>query len=121
MLDEGVPMTYSWSEIAAYYRRFGDPAIATLCEYIDARRIRTGVHGWQTMGKLGISQTPVWYQDGPHLWVEPVGLDEVEFRYVDTNLPTRQWSRRDPSGGIIHRFKNTMRQLNWFTDPSSLD
>jgi hypothetical protein len=117
-------MTYSWSQLAAHYRGFGDPsikAIADLCEYIDSRRIRSGIHGWQSMCDLGIAQIPVWHWDAPHLWITPVSRGEVEFRYVDSFVKQQQWHRRDPADAIIHRFKNTMRQLNWFTDPASLD
>ncbi len=123
-MSDGVPMTYSWSRLAEHFRS-GDSvstqAIADLCFYIDARPIRSGVHGWQSMYELSIVQLPVWTPDGAHLHIKPFSADAIEFRYIDTHLPTRQWSRRNPADHIVHRFTNTMRQLGWFTDPSMLD
>jgi len=122
-------MTRPWPEIAAFYRDFSQPscqAVADLCEYIAARAIRSGLHGWTSMRQLGIVQRPVTYPyDGPYLRIEPFVTrsddHDVEFRMIDTHVSERQWSRRETAGRVIERFKQTMRQLNWFTDPAGLD
>jgi hypothetical protein len=113
-------------ESADFFRKFqtpADQAIADLCEYIESRPIRSGVHGWQSHRNLCIAQRPVSYPyDGPYLLIFGHEADStVEFRLVDTHVEERQWSRRDPADSIIHRFKHTMRQLDWFTEPAGLD
>lgn len=115
-------MTLSWAEIGDRFRRSATPAgvaIVGLCAFIDARPIRSGVHGWATLGALGIAQVPVWNYNSPHLWLE-LNTDTVEFSYRDTNVGSRMWTRTEPANRVIARFRKTMVQLNWFTDQSAL-
>lgn len=126
--NDVTPLTRPWSVLAADYRtrEKGLPtvqALADLCEYIEARPIRSGVHAWTSMWDLCIVQKPVTYpHHGPYLRILPLEtVGVVEFRLIDTYRRDRQWSRCEPPEQVIDRFKHTMRQLNWFTDPSSLD
>lgn len=118
-------MTRPWPDLADFFRTFDDDAagaIADLCEYIASRPIRSGVHGWQSLRTLAIVQTPVFYPyDGSRLQIEPLADGTIEFRMIDTMVKNRQWSRVEVSERTIERFKQTMRQLNWFTDPAMLD
>jgi hypothetical protein len=116
------PMTLTWAEIGERFRRHASPAgaaIVGLCTFIDARPIRSGVHGWATIDALGITQLPLWNYDAPHLWLE-LNTDTVAFSYRDTNVRSRMWTRTEPPERVIERFRKTMIQLNWFTDRSVL-
>ena len=116
------PMTLTWAEIGERYRRNATPAgiaIVGLCTFIETRPIRSGVHGWATLGALGITQVPLWDYDAPHLWLE-LKTDTVEFSYRDTQIRSRIWTRTEPADRVVERFRKTMIQLNWFTDQSVL-
>lgn len=115
-------MTWTWAEIGERFRRSATPAglaIVGLCNFIDKSPIRSGVHGWATIGALGITQVPVWNYDSPHLWLE-LNTETVAFSYRDTNIRSRMWTRTEPADRVIARFRKTMIQLNWFTDRSAL-
>jgi len=116
-------MTWSWREVA-YHLRYNDTpaglALVGLCEYIDARVIRTSIHGWASIAGLGICQIPVWHDDAPHLWLTPAH-DKVDFSYRDTTILSRQWRRSEPVERVLERFRKTMIRLNWFTDRSVLE
>ena len=118
-------MTRPWPIIAAHFRTGrsrASHAIAGLCDYIAARPVRTGVHGWTSMYTLCITQIPVHYPyEGPVLIVDPVSNESVEFRYEDTFIKSRMWRRTEPGERVIDRFRKTMIQLNWFTHRSVLD
>ena len=124
-MTEKLLMTRPWPSIEAHFRELNDPArtaIADLCAFIEARRIRTGLYGWTSLWTLCVVQKPAAYpHDGPYLSIEPLQDGTVEFRYVDTFNKAKQWSRVEKPDGVIHRFRNTMKQLSWFTDPASLD
>jgi hypothetical protein len=120
---DGEPMTWSWAQVADRFRYSDSPgmkALASLSEYIDARPLSSGIHGWATLDGLGITQVPIWRYDAPHLWLAS-NTDTVEFSYRDTNIKQRMWTRTEPADRVIERFRKTMLQLNWFTDRSLLD
>jgi hypothetical protein len=57
------------------------------------------------MHDLGIQQMDVNTFSTSHLRVSPQLDGTVEFRYVDTHIQSRQWSRTVPSEGVIARFE----------------
>ena len=124
-MTEARLMTRAWSELSAHFRHPEEvacTAIAELCDYIEARPIRSGVHGWQSMYTLCVVQIPVAYPyEGPRLQIEPRSNGSVEFRYVDTYIQKRMWTRVEPADRVIERFRKTMIQLGWFTDRTTLD
>lgn len=124
-MAEAQLLTRPWSDLATHFRNPEEPActaIAELCDYIDARSIRSGVHGWQSMYTLCVVQIPVAYPyEGPRLQIEPVSYGTVEFRYIDTHVRQRMWKRTEPLDRVIARFRKTIIQLRWFTDRTALD
>ena len=67
------------------------------------------------MHDLCIVQTPVTYPyDGPRLIISPAKDGSVEFRYVDTMIEAKQWSRVEPGPAAFDRLQRFTDQLHWF-------
>ena len=76
-----------------------------------------GLYGWTSMWDLCIVQSEVNYPDvGPHLRVSAVSESELEFRYIDTAVLERQWTRVVPWDAAWDRFLVFLEQLHWFSD-----
>jgi hypothetical protein len=73
------------------------------------------LHPWTSMHDLCISQTkPVYPQVFPHLCISLRSPSEIEFRYIDTADPQRQWHRTESPARAIERLEIFFDQLNWF-------
>lgn len=112
-------MTKSWPELVAHYRKYqGDwgsiYALQSLAQRINGTPLAGGLFAWTSMFDLCIVQTEVSYPyDGPLLRLSPVSKDQVEFRYEDTHLKTRQWHRTVDAGDVMQRLLGFLEQLHW--------
>jgi hypothetical protein len=117
-------MSRSWPEIlrsygdrrpqspdAQFYEAFG--AVQNLIGYISAGPLAESLFGWTSMFDLCIQQVNVEPFSGPFLKVSPQDDGTVEFRYCDTAIASRQWSRVAPAEGVVARFEAFLAQLRW--------
>lgn len=117
-------MSKSWAEIERFYSDLipqlrGDPfceamaAIKKLVSNITAGSLAQSLFGWVSMHDLCIQQTDIEPRSGPFLRISPKLDGTVEFRYHDTAIETRQWSRSVPPERVIGRFEAFLDQLHW--------
>ena len=115
-------MTRPWDQIRAHYRslvKAGSSlrAMHELVRSIESSRYRDGIFAWTSMYDLCIVQTPVNYPyDGPYLRVSPLHDGQLEFRYVDTAIEDKQWSRVVDGPGSFARLERFFEELHWFND-----
>jgi hypothetical protein len=88
-------------------------AICDLASYFADGPLGSALYGWKAMHDLGIQQTDVDTFSTSHLRVSPQLDGSVEFRYVDTHIEARQWSRTVSPEGVIGRFEAFLDQLHW--------
>ena len=88
-------------------------AIGDLASHIADGPLGSALYGWKAMHDLGIQQMDVDTFSTSHLRLSPQMDGTVEFRYVDTKIVSRQWSRTVPPEGVIGRFEAFLDQLHW--------
>jgi hypothetical protein len=73
------------------------------------------------MHDLCVVQQEVSYPyHGPYLRISPLPEGhalpdgQLEFRYIDTHISDRQWSRIVPSSAAFARLEKFLDQLHWF-------
>ena len=118
-------MTRPWEDIAEFYRALGPkPAfveLGLLCERIAKSKLASGIHAWTSLNTLCIVQIETaWPYDGPFLTIVAVSDNELEFRFVDTKVESRQWVRVVPAKAAWGRLVAFLDQLHWFNDLSGL-
>src|SRR5262249_10954277 len=110
-------MIRPWSEIRSYYEQLGAPlqGMLRLVEQIEGSRYANGINGKTSVCDLCITQlqqTP--NRDGPCLRISPQGDGTLEFRYFDTYVRERQWSRMVKEHEGFSRLERFFDQLRWF-------
>jgi hypothetical protein len=95
--------------------RFGEAlqAIEDLAANIAKGPLSSVLFGWTSMFDLCIQQTDACPGSGPLLKVSGLPTGLVEFRYVDTAIPGRQWHREVPPEAVMPRFNAFIDQLHW--------
>jgi hypothetical protein len=79
------------------------------CEFAGA------LYPWTSMSDLCISQAPCTYpHDFPYLRISLTSDSEIDFSYVDTAIPARQWHRVESHARAFGRLLVFFDQLNWF-------
>lgn len=110
-------MIKSWSKLSEHYRSRNEKsllALGELCEKIYKNQFKVILYGWSSMWNLCIVQNRATYPyDGPYLNISPISENELEFRYVDTNLKDKQWVRVYPADEYESAFKDFIEKLNW--------
>jgi hypothetical protein len=87
----------------------------TLAHELANSRYAAALHPWASMHDLCISQTePKYPNDFPHLRISLRSPSEMEFRYIDSGDPQRQWHRTESPARAIERLEIFYDQLNWF-------
>ena len=119
------PLTRPWEDIAKFYRDVATvPAqieLGRLCERIAKSELVSGIHAWTDVNTLCIVQAEAGYSySGPILRIVAVSGTELEFRFVDTRIKSRQWVRVVPATAAWERLIVFLDQLHWFNDLSSL-
>jgi hypothetical protein len=91
----------------------------SLVGYIEQSHFST-LFGWSSMHDLCISQVPATYPyNGPYLRISPQRGGTVEFRYIDTPIKEKQWSRIVTGNAAFERLVSFANQLHWFTSTVS--
>jgi hypothetical protein len=62
---------------------------------------------------VSASNRLAWIPSPHHLRASPQFDGTVEFRYIDTHIKSRQWSRTVPPEAVIGRFEAFLDQLHW--------
>jgi|GEM_PF-914095 len=116
-------MDDNWGEIRERFRSLRDEASAPwadalsgverLADHLGSGAIGAPLFGWTSMHDLCVQQTDVEPYSGPFLRVRPLANGSVEFRYMDTTVPRRQWCREVPPSGVIGRLELFLDQLGW--------
>lgn len=114
--------SWPWPRIVDRYqsRRDGRKAETTALDGIEALAVMvaegalsSALFGWVSMFDLCIQQMDVPPYSGPYLRIAPLASGAVEFRYIDTAIPQRQWHREVPPSAVIPRFQAFLDQLGW--------
>ena len=118
-------MTRPWEEIAEQYRDLESKPVhielGRLCDQIAKSELAEGIHAWTSMSRLCIVQIETAYPyKGPVLYIAPVSDSELEFRFEDTLVESRQWVRIVPASAAWGRLIAFLDQLHWFGDHSDL-
>ncbi|TGV34020.1 hypothetical protein EN829_021375 [Mesorhizobium sp. M00.F.Ca.ET.186.01.1.1] len=87
--------------------------VETLASFIATGPSHSSLFGWVSMFDLCIQQVDVEPYAGPYLRVSPLHSGQIEFRYVDTHVAARQWTRLATPDGVVTRFVHFMDQLGW--------
>ncbi len=110
-------MTRSWNKLSEHYRGRNEEslvALGDLCQKIDDGYFSAVVYGWSSMWDLCIVQNKVAYPyDGPYLKISPTSENELEFRYVDTNMEAKQWFRVYAAAEYEEAFNSFIEKLHW--------
>lgn len=88
-------------------------SVEQLAAHIAEGPLADALFGWSSMSDLCVQQTDAEPYSGPFLSVSPQSDGMVEFRYHDTAIASRQWSRLVPTEGVIGRFEAFLDQLHW--------
>jgi hypothetical protein len=121
-------MQLTWSEIVDSIRdrRSVDAAdpftsayagVEKLASFIATGPLNSVLFGWTSMFDLCVQQTAVEPRSGPYLRVSPLDSGQIEFRYVDTLIPAKQWHREVAPDAVVERFMRFMDQLGWVAQP----
>jgi hypothetical protein len=89
--------------------------IAAVAAFIADAPLNWGLHGWTSMHDLCIQQTSATPFNGPYLRLSPLQSGLVEFRFIDTGIKNRQWSRTVSPDQSVGRFQKLLKQLHWVT------
>lgn len=122
-------MYESWQQTAAWYEPFSahkesSPmraahfGVSRLARHIASGRLASILYGWRSMFDLFVTQTDQEPFSYPHLKISAQDSGLVEFRYVDTAIPNRQWHRSVPPDLTIDRFERFLCDLRWVANPS---
>ena len=112
-------MIRPWSEIRSFYeKRVADglplQAMVRLIEQIEASRYARGLYGYTSMHDLCATQVPEVSRDAPYLRISPLFDGNIEFRYLDTAIESRQWHRVVKEDDAYRRLERFLDQLHWF-------
>ena len=116
-------MLQSWPEIERFYEelevaaddgefRFAVRAIGQIANRIARGDFGASLFGWTSMHDLCVQQTNIAPFAGSFLRISPK-FEAVEFRLMDTEIQSRQWSRLVPPTEAISTFKTFFEDLRW--------
>jgi hypothetical protein len=114
-------MITPWNEIRSFYEELvahGLPlqAMVRLIEQIEASRYARGLYAYTSMHDLCVTQVPEisTIQNSPYLRISPLSDGNIEFRYLDTHIESRQWHRVVGEDEAYQRLERFVDQLHWF-------
>jgi hypothetical protein len=89
--------------------------LARLAQQISASKFADALHAWTSAHDLCLApaQTDP-SAPSPYLLLRMVSDAAIEFRYVDTAVGSRQWSRVESADLAFGRLLIFFDQLNWF-------
>jgi hypothetical protein len=109
----------SWGEIKDRYLEVKASApwandMIALVDHIASSQFAIGLFPWTSMFDLCIAQSSSSYSDSvPFLRISPTRDGKIEFRYFDTFIRERQWSRVVESQYAKEQFDKFVEQLHW--------
>jgi hypothetical protein len=112
-------MGKDWTEIAAFYAHLAGvnpffAPMARLAAQIEASSYRR-LYGQTSMHDLCLAQgAHAWPDWEPYLRISPLDGGRIAFRYFDTYVTERQWSRIVEGDAAFARLKRFIEQLRWF-------
>jgi hypothetical protein len=91
--------------------------VERLADFIAHSSLRHALFGWTSMADLCIQQTAHTPSSVAHLRIsaQPSGL--IEFRYIDTAVERKQWTRTETPERAVHRLTTFLDQLHWVSGP----
>jgi hypothetical protein len=108
-------MITSWAEIARFYADLRLEAMARLAREIESSRYSQGLFGWTSMQELCVSQHDVDpYFRALHIKISPLLNGKIEFKYIDTSIEKRRYTRVVPEAEAFQRLERIIKQLHWF-------
>ena len=120
-------MITSWDDIREFYEDLVKnglklEAMLKLIDNIKSSVYADSLYAWTSMHDLCIVQTPVTYPyDGPYLRISPLFNGNVEFRYIDTHVKTKQWSRMFDENNLYAKLMSFTDQLHWLVKDKRLN
>ncbi len=94
----------------------GIESMLSLVTEIIQSKYKIGLFAWTSMHDLCITQQQVDYPyDGPYLKISPLFDGNIEFRYIDTNIESKQWYRVVKEEKAFLRLEKFLNQLKWFS------
>jgi hypothetical protein len=110
----------NWQSVEAFFAglaaqdAYFEPMRRLVQEIADSEFAHT-LYPWTSMHALCISQTrSLNPHESPHLSISLKSVSEMEFRYIDSAIESRQWSRMVAPDRALDRLLYFFGQLNWF-------
>jgi len=113
-------MGRSWGEIKEFYEKLvtgGLPVqgMVQLVEHILTSHYAKGLFAWTSMHTLCVAKTPATMRNpGAYLRISPLFNGNVDFRFIDTAIESRQWHRVVSEDEATARLERFFDQLHWF-------
>jgi len=110
----------NWQSIEAFFaglaaqNAYFEPMLRLVQEIANSEFAQT-LYPWTSMHALCISQKKSLNpHESPHLRISLKSVSEMEFRYIDAAIESRQWSRVVAPDRALDRLLYFFGQLNWF-------
>jgi hypothetical protein len=109
----------SWQNIVPFYKSLEEAGLPSggmvkLTEKIASSPYQK-LHAWTSMHDLCLTQTPRSpVKFGPYLRISPLFDGHILFRYIDTYIESRQWTRTVEEDAAFSRLEHFLHQLKWF-------
>ncbi|OHV22141.1 hypothetical protein EOS93_32205 [Rhizobium sp. RMa-01] len=94
--------------------------VERLADFIAHNSLRHALFGWTSMADLCVQQTGHAAPSVAHLRISAQASGLIEFRYIDTHVEGRQWTRTEPPERAVHRFTTFLDQLHWVSGPVTI-
>lgn len=91
--------------------------IEQLADFIAQSLLRDVLFGWTSMADLCVQQTEHKPYSVAYLRISAQSSGLIEFRYIDTAVELRQWTRTEPPERVVDRLRAFLNQLHWVSDP----
>lgn len=91
--------------------------IEQLADFIAQSLLRDVLFGWTSMADLCVQQTEHKPYSVAYLRISAQSSGLIEFRYIDTAVELRQWTRTEPPERVVDRLRTFLSQLHWVSDP----
>lgn len=110
----------TWNDIEIRYQGLAinsevKKSMLDFLAYISESEFSECLHPWTSMFELLITQTENHpFQDSvSFLQISPLNNGAAEFRYVDSNIKSKQWVRIADRGRLVERFESFVDQIGW--------
>ncbi|MBY5740188.1 hypothetical protein [Rhizobium leguminosarum] len=91
--------------------------IEQLADFIAQGSLRDALFGWTSMADLCGQQTEHKPYSVAYLRISAQSSGLIEFRFIDTAVDRRQWTRTEPPERAVDRLRTFLDQLHWVSAP----